>query len=178
MPSIEMTETVLQEIKDGKRTKKGTIREKIIFDDKNPDSRSRCEQHHITDINEIMEIKPNAMQREAQKDDIDQAQDFVNMANQVPEEEFALTYTKARQIEHEFAKRVPANVRKEFGNSALQFVKEYADPEKNEKFYELGIKKRPRKLPTAEEMQEAQIAELARKEAEKKWIAEYKANNP
>jgi len=48
----------------------------------------------------------------------------------------------------------------------------------NEKFYELGIKKRPRKLPTAEEMQEAQIAELARKEAEKKWIAEYKANNP
>ena len=172
------TLTLEQEIKRGIRTKKGTLRPKVHFDDKDPDSRSKCEQHHITDINQIMKIKPNAAQRERMADEIDQAQDFVNMANAVPEEEFVKTYSKAREIEHEFTKRVRPEVREKFGNSALKFAKAYADPKNKEEFIKMGLMKPDPFVPTEEQIKEAEIARKAKAAAEAKWIADYKAANP
>lgn len=168
--------TLQEEIDAGIRTKKGTLRPKVVFDDANPDSRSRCEQHHITDINHIMKIKPNAAQRERMADAIDQAKDFADMANAVPEEEFVKTYTKARQIEHEFTKKVSPEIRAKFGNSALKFAKAFLDPAQNETFYDLGLKKRPAPKPTAEQIAAAELREKALAAAEAKAIADYKAS--
>jgi hypothetical protein len=100
------------------------------------------------------------------------------MANEIPEEEFVQSYSKAREIEHNFTKKVRPDIRAKFGNSALKFAKAFLDPKNNEQFYELGLKRRPEVHASPEQIAQETLVKNAMAAAKAKAIAEYKAANP
>lgn len=144
--------TKAEQLKAGLITKFGTIRPKLDFDENNVDSRSCTEEHHQTDINHMVKVNPNLTALKRRGSEIDLAKELADMANYTPDEEFAVTATRVREIEEKFLKNVHADIRGQFGNNAYAFAKAYADPNNDEKFYKLGLKSRPVvKLPEGHE---------------------------